>query len=55
MTWSEKTGSLLIAQIHGYLLDLKSINTEWEKTKWVDKQRILTLLLYFFDIRKLFV
>jgi hypothetical protein len=27
MTWSVKTGSLLIAQIHGYLLGLKSIKT----------------------------
>ncbi len=25
MTWTVETGSLLIAQIHGYLLGLKSI------------------------------
>jgi hypothetical protein len=27
MTWSVKTGTLLIAQIHGYLLGSKSIKT----------------------------
>ncbi len=27
MAWSVKTGSLLLAQIHGYHLDLKSTNT----------------------------
>jgi hypothetical protein len=27
MTWTVKTGSLLIAQIHSYLLGLKSIKT----------------------------
>ncbi len=27
MTWTVKTGVLLIAQIHGYLLGLKSIKT----------------------------
>jgi hypothetical protein len=27
MTWTVKTGSLLSAQIHGYLLGLKSIKT----------------------------
>jgi hypothetical protein len=27
MTWTVKTGALLIAQIHGYLLGLKSIKT----------------------------
>jgi hypothetical protein len=27
ITWTVKTGSLLIAQIHGYLLGLKSIKT----------------------------
>ncbi len=26
-TWTVKTGALLIAQIHGYLLGLKSIKT----------------------------
>jgi hypothetical protein len=46
MTRSEKTGSLLIAQIYGYLLGLKSTNTEWENPNWLDKQRILTLGRY---------
>jgi hypothetical protein len=27
MTWSVKTGPLLLAQIHGYLLDLNSMKT----------------------------